>query len=137
MRLPIATDFDSFDPDNAFEMDGLAATRAIRALPGTAQLPIVALTANAAGTRAENILARWMRPFETSYTHSISSVPRPSGKLRVINSQSTTTFATTVRDSSRACRSGSANRARNRSRICAWPCARRSPCSTYCSASGA
>ena len=25
LRLPIATDFDSFDPDNAFEMDGLAA----------------------------------------------------------------------------------------------------------------
>ncbi|WP_137150914.1 ABC transporter substrate-binding protein [Devosia sp. FKR38] len=25
LRLPIATDFDSFDPDNAFEMDGLSA----------------------------------------------------------------------------------------------------------------
>lgn len=43
LRLPIATDFDSFDPDNAFEMDGLAAINnvyegLVEYVPGTAEI---------------------------------------------------------------------------------------------------
>ena len=43
LRLPIATDFDSFDPDNAFEMDGLAAINnvyegLVEYVPGSAEI---------------------------------------------------------------------------------------------------
>ncbi|GHA13914.1 glycosyl transferase [Devosia pacifica] len=43
LRLPIATDFDSFDPDNAFEMDGLAAINnvyegLVEYVPGSADI---------------------------------------------------------------------------------------------------
>ena len=55
--------FRSFKPDLIFmdismpEMDGLAATRQIRQLPGGAQLPIVALTAHALSGDRDDILA--------------------------------------------------------------------------------
>ncbi len=43
LRLPIATDFDSFDPDNAFEMDGLSAINnvyegLVEYVPGSAEI---------------------------------------------------------------------------------------------------
>lgn len=43
LRLPTATDFDSFDPDNAFEMDGLAAINnvyegLVEYVPGSAEI---------------------------------------------------------------------------------------------------
>ncbi len=43
LRLPMATDFDSFDPDNAFEMDGLAAINnvyegLVEYVPGSAEI---------------------------------------------------------------------------------------------------
>jgi peptide/nickel transport system substrate-binding protein len=43
LRLPIGTDFDSFDPDNAFEMDGLAAINnvyegLVEYVPGSAEI---------------------------------------------------------------------------------------------------
>jgi CheY-like chemotaxis protein len=46
-------------------MDGLEATRAIRAMPGRASLPIVAMTANAMNQDRDQCLAAGMNEYVT------------------------------------------------------------------------
>jgi CheY-like chemotaxis protein len=45
------------------EMDGVDATRAIRALPGTGRIPIIALTANAFNESRERCIEAGMDDF--------------------------------------------------------------------------
>lgn len=83
VNLAARTDFDCVLMDIRMpEMDGIEATRRIRALPGRAGLPVIAMTANAQAEDREACLAAGMNDFIAKPIDPAQFLRRIAGWLR-------------------------------------------------------